>query len=457
MGPEVQDAVRDAIANIRAFNQAALRERDWRIELKPGLVVGEKITPIASAGLFVPSGKGSFPSVLTQLGTPAVVAGVPQIAVVVPPVPGADGAVDPAVLCVAVELGLTDVFRANGPAGIAALAFGTESIPRVRKIVGPGSPPVQAAQIECQRFGCHTQMLLGPSESLIIADETADVRLLAADLLNEAEPPRSAPGRATRRALVRRAWASGYRVLEVTIDAPMAGYRVRDIRNGLTIPPRLTAGTWLGISVKPAYWLGMVSHPAITFANFPPEVVARAGLTIKDITEQFEPRLTWKDVAALRDEWEGSLVVKGPLGVEGARAALAAGADGLQLSNHGGRQLDRVVPPLELLADVRNAVGDEVTIILDSGIRHGIDLAVALAMGADAGAVGRAYLYGLMVAGEAGVAHAFGLLAGELRRTLQLLGMSSVAELRAAGPQVLRRRALVRPATGAVGPGVEAV
>lgn len=187
VGDDVRSAIRQAIANIRAFNEHLAREREWRVELRPGLVVGEKTTAIASAGLFVPSGKGSFPSVLTQLGTPAVVAGVPSIAVVVPPVPGGSGEVDPAVLCVAAELGLRDVFRANGPAGIAALAFGTETIPRVRKVVGPGSPPVQAAQIECQRFGCHTQMLLGPSESLIIADDSADIRLLAADLLNEAE------------------------------------------------------------------------------------------------------------------------------------------------------------------------------------------------------------------------------------------------------------------------------
>jgi histidinol dehydrogenase len=187
VSPEVQGALRQAISGIRAFNEYLTREREWRVEIRPGLVVGEKSTPIASAGLFVPSGKGSFPSVLTQLGTPATVAGVPRIAVVVPPVPGGDGEVDPAVLCVALELGITDVFRANGPAGVAALAFGTESIPRVRKVVGPGSPPVQAAQIECQRFGTHTQMLLGPSESLILADDSADIGLLAADLLNEAE------------------------------------------------------------------------------------------------------------------------------------------------------------------------------------------------------------------------------------------------------------------------------
>lgn len=184
---DVVAAVRAAIANIRAFNEYATREREWRYDLRPGLMVGEKTTPIASVGLFVPSGKGSFPSVLTQLGTPAVVAGVPEIAVVVPPIPGGQGEVDPGVLWVAQELGLENVFRANGPAGIAALAFGTESFPRVRKIVGPGSPPVQAAQVECQRFGCHTHMLLGPSESLILADDSADVRLLAADLLNEAE------------------------------------------------------------------------------------------------------------------------------------------------------------------------------------------------------------------------------------------------------------------------------
>ena len=181
------DAVRMGISNLRAFNEYATREREWRTEIRPGLVVGERLTPIASAGLFVPSGKGSFPSVVMQLGVPAIVAGVPEIALVVPPVPGGEGEIDPAVLCVARELGITNVFRANGPSGIAALAFGTETFPKVRKVVGPGSPPVQAAQIQCQLFGCHTQMLCGPSESLIIADDSAEVRLLAADLLNEAE------------------------------------------------------------------------------------------------------------------------------------------------------------------------------------------------------------------------------------------------------------------------------
>ena len=183
----VQDAIRRAIAQSRRFNELALRDGDWREQVLPGLDVGEKRTAIASAGLFVPSGKGSFPSVLVQIGTPAVVAGVPEIAVVVPPLPGSDGAVDPAVLVVAQELGLDAVYRANGPAGVAALAFGTESIPSCRKVLGPGSPPVAAAQLEIQRHGVSGMQVLAASESLIIADATADPRLLAADLLNEAE------------------------------------------------------------------------------------------------------------------------------------------------------------------------------------------------------------------------------------------------------------------------------
>ena len=187
VGADVVDAIQEGIANIRAFNERVVRDANWTEELAPGHMVGEQTSPIDAAGLFVPSGKGSFPSVLMQIGTPAVVAGVRRIAVVVPPLSGTDGAIDPAVLVVAQELGLADVFRANGPAGVAALAFGTESVPRVSRVVGPGSPAVAAAQIEVQRYGCSTVMLFGPSESLVIADETADPRIVAADILNEAE------------------------------------------------------------------------------------------------------------------------------------------------------------------------------------------------------------------------------------------------------------------------------
>ena len=191
-GAEVSDAVDrsidDAITHLRAFNEAQMeRAADWRIESEPGLTVGEKITPITSAGLFVPSGKASYPSVAYQLAVPAVVAGVRELALVVPPVPGGSGEVDPAVRVVCRKLGIRDVFRVNGPAGIAALGFGTATIPKVRKVVGPGSPAVTIAQVEMQRHGMSTMMLLGPTESLVIADDSADASLLAADLLIEAE------------------------------------------------------------------------------------------------------------------------------------------------------------------------------------------------------------------------------------------------------------------------------
>ena len=184
----VERAIDDAIAHLRAFNARQLeRFGDWSFESEPGLTVGEKISPISSAGLFTPSGKASYPSVTYQLAVPATVAGVPDIRVVVPPVPGGSGDVDPAVRVVCRKLGIRELHRVNGPAGIAALGFGTERIGRVAMVLGPGSPAVTLAQVEMQRYGVATVMLLGPTESVVIADETADPFRLAADLLIEAE------------------------------------------------------------------------------------------------------------------------------------------------------------------------------------------------------------------------------------------------------------------------------
>jgi histidinol dehydrogenase len=185
---DVDRAIDDAISHLRAFNEHQLeRFDDWSFESEPGLIVGEKITPISSAGLFTPSGKASYPSVAYQLAVPAIVAGVPDLSLVVPPMPGGKGDVDPAVLVVCRKLELRRVFRVNGPAGVAALGFGTDTIPQVRMVVGPGSPAVTIAQVEMQRHGVATMMLLGPTESLVIADRTADPHRLAADLLVEAE------------------------------------------------------------------------------------------------------------------------------------------------------------------------------------------------------------------------------------------------------------------------------
>jgi len=185
--PGLRDAIGVMLANITAFNNALHERRtSWRTELGPGHVVGEEVRPVASAAAFCPSGKASYPSVLAQVATGAVVAGVPQLIAIVPPKPGGAGELDAAVLTVALELGIEDVFRVNGPAGIAAAAFGTETIPAVRRIVGPGSPPVALAQLEVRRHGVDS-VVLGPSESMVIADGSADVELLAADLMIEAE------------------------------------------------------------------------------------------------------------------------------------------------------------------------------------------------------------------------------------------------------------------------------
>ncbi len=233
--------------------------------------------------------------------------------------------------------------------------------------------------------------------------------------------------------LVDRAAAAKYRVLVVTVDCFVTGHRTRDRRNGLVIPPALTARALASIAGKPGYWARMLRSPAIDFANF----AGRAAVTIEGTGALFNPAITWDDIADLRSRWPGRLVVKGPLSPADAARAVAAGADGLQLSNHGGRQLDRAVPPVQTIAAVREAVGPDVTVLVDSGIRHGSDIAVALALGADACAVGRAYLYGLMAGGEAGVDKALDILAAQFRRTMQLLGVPSVTELRSAGRELL--------------------
>jgi len=179
-------AIGVAISRSLAFNREIVERASWSSH-GHGRTVGEVARPIESVGLFVPSGKGSYPSVMVQIGAPAVAAGVERIVVVVPPVPGGDGRVDPATLVAADLLGLREVYCFNGPSGIAALAYGTASVPRVAKVVGPGSPAVTLAQLLVQADGCQVAPGLGPTDSAIIADASADPRILAADLINEAE------------------------------------------------------------------------------------------------------------------------------------------------------------------------------------------------------------------------------------------------------------------------------
>jgi L-lactate dehydrogenase (cytochrome) len=241
--------------------------------------------------------------------------------------------------------------------------------------------------------------------------------------------------RALTMELVRRAEHSGYRVLEVAVDTAVSGNRVRDVRNGLTIPPALTLGSILDIGRKPNYWVGMLASPALEFANV--STSAGGSYTVENISGQFDPAVTWDDLKRLREAWPGKLVIKGPIGAADAKRAQALGIDGVHLSNHGGRQLDRSIAPADLIRPVREAVGDDFGILVDSGVRHGSDIATAIALGADACFVGRPYLWGLVAGGQAGVEHVAGLLSSQFRRTLQLLGMTSVDELRVAGPGLL--------------------
>jgi L-lactate dehydrogenase (cytochrome) len=235
--------------------------------------------------------------------------------------------------------------------------------------------------------------------------------------------------------LVELAGSNGYKALVVTVDTVVSGNRVRDLRNGLSIPPALTVKTVASIGAKPGYWYRLLAGPALDYANF----AGRPPTTVMKSADFFDADLNWDDIADLRARWPGRLLLKGPLGPADARRALELGLDGVQLSNHGGRQLDRTVAPVDLIAPVREAVGPAFTILVDSGVRHGADAVIALALGADAAVLGRAYLYGLMVGGEAGVDRALDLLIGQFRSTMQFLGMTSVAELRKHGRDLLTR------------------
>ncbi|MGQ9888833.1 MAG: histidinol dehydrogenase [Aggregatilineales bacterium] len=184
LDPEVIEAIQQAHANIRAFHQEQMPEPMWFAEVAPGVMAGEKVTPVASAGLYVPRGKGAFPSVMLMLAVPAVVAGVPRVVVVTPPTP--EGTADAASLVAAEICGVTEVYVVGGVQAVAALAFGTETVPKVSKIIGPGSSYVSAAK-RLLYGTVDVGLPAGPSESIILADEYADARLAALDLLVEAE------------------------------------------------------------------------------------------------------------------------------------------------------------------------------------------------------------------------------------------------------------------------------
>ncbi|OBI04883.1 alpha-hydroxy-acid oxidizing enzyme [Mycolicibacter heraklionensis] len=226
-------------------------------------------------------------------------------------------------------------------------------------------------------------------------------------------------------ALMRRAADAGYDTLLATVDCPVAGARRRDTRNGMSIPPALTLRTIADAAMHPGWWFDLLTTEPLSFASLD----RWSGTVAEYMDTMFDPTLTFDDLVWVKSQWPGRFVVKGIQTVADARAVVDRGVDGIVLSNHGGRQLDRAPVPFRLLPEVAREVGADTEILLDTGIMSGADIVAAIALGARCTLVGRAYLYGLMAGGQAGVHRVIDILAEQIRRTMRLLGVSELAEL----------------------------
>ena len=232
--------------------------------------------------------------------------------------------------------------------------------------------------------------------------------------------------------MLERAAAAAFSTIVVTVDTAVLGRRERDVRRGLTLPPKLGVGTVLDGLVHPAWTWDFVRSEPIRFANVVGASVGDGSDAVSlsgFVASQFDPSLKWADIGWFRERWDGRVVLKGIQTVEDARIALDHGVDAIAVSNHGGRQLDGAPVPIELVEPVVDAVGDRLEVYCDGGIRRGSDIVKAVALGATAAMAGRAYLYGLGAAGERGVDHVIGLLGDDVERVMTLLGATSVADL----------------------------
>jgi L-lactate dehydrogenase (cytochrome) len=236
-------------------------------------------------------------------------------------------------------------------------------------------------------------------------------------------------------ALVERAAAAGFDTLLVTVDVPVAGARLRDTRNGMSIPPTLTLRTVLDAIPRPRWWFDLITTEPLSFASLD----RWPGTVAEYLDSMFDPTVTFDDLAWIKQQWPNKLVVKGIQTLEDARAVVDLGVDGVLLSNHGGRQLDRAPVPFHLLPVVARELGADAEILVDTGIMSGADIVAAFALGARFTLVGRAYLYGLMAGGEAGVQRAVDILAEQVGRTMRLLGVTSLQELTPRHVTQLRR------------------
>ena len=233
-------------------------------------------------------------------------------------------------------------------------------------------------------------------------------------------------------AVIKQARDSGFETLVLTVDTPVAGLRYRDNRNGLTVPPKIRINTVFAIARKPVWWLNLFTTGKLEFAAFrgwDKPLSELAGLI-------FDPATTLKDITWLRSVWKGPIVVKGIQSVEDAKAVAKLGVQGIILSNHGGRQFDRGPIPLEILPEVVKAVGRKVEVYIDGGVMSGLDALGAIALGAKAVFIGRAYLYGAMANGEAGVEQVVEIMRREFENGMALTGATNISEVRKNGARI---------------------
>ncbi|MFM1844693.1 MAG: hypothetical protein RI917_11 [Actinomycetota bacterium] len=236
-------------------------------------------------------------------------------------------------------------------------------------------------------------------------------------------------------ALVERAKNAGFDALMLTVDVPVAGDRLRDKYNGMTIPPSLTAKTILNAIPRPEWWVNFLTTDPLRFASLD----SWNGTVAELLDSMFDPTVDFEDLKWIKQQWGGKVIVKGIQNVEDARKVAKLGVDAIVLSNHGGRQLDRAPIPFHLLPEVKKQLKNDCEIFVDTGIMHGADIVASIAHGARFTLVGRAYLYGLMAGGREGVDKTLQILRGQMTRTMKLLGVNSLEELEPGHVKVLQR------------------
>jgi len=274
------------------------------------------------------------------------------------------------------------------------------------------------------KFGTvYTLSTMGTASLEEIAEETDGLKMFQIYILKD---------RGLTKEFVSRCKAANYDALCLTVDVPLAGNRERDKVTGMTMPPRFTLKSLFSFAMHPRWSFNLLIHPDFRLANVVHRVDALSNSPmslIEYVNSQFDRTVSWEDVAWLIQEWNGPFVIKGLLTADDAIKAKDVGASAIMISNHGGRQLDGTPAPIDCISSMREAVGNDLELIVDGGIRRGTHIIKALALGADAVSIGKAYLYGLAAGGQKGVELALQMLRNELERDMALLGVSSIKQL----------------------------